>query len=87
MNEAALARAKEEAEAEAGCDLADTRSAVATEKAAAAEKSVSAAGRAAAVAAVESAMADLRAVAAAPPSPAMPVDIWAEVLIAVGTSR
>ena len=98
MNKAALARAKEAAEAEAGRlrgELADSRGKLATALAsAAAEKA--AAGRLrdeladarAALAATEASLTELRAAVGAPPRlscPALPAEVWAEVLGALGT--
>ena len=80
MNKAALARAKEAEEAEARGELADAGASTAAEATAANARA----------AAAETALAGLRAAVAvaAPPHlacPALPAEVWAEVLSAVGT--
>ena len=88
MNKAALARAKEAAEAEAGRprgELADSKAATA----AAQREAASSAARAAAA---EASLAELLAAVAASAHPrldcsALPAEVWAEVLSAVGASR
>ena len=86
MNKAALARAKEAAEAEAGRlrgELADAKAATA----AAQREAASSAARAAAA---EASLAELRAAVGAPfwpACPALPAEVWVEVLDAVGASR
>ena len=100
MNEAALSLAKEAAEAEAGRlrgELADARAAAAAEKAAAAALRAESgrlrgelAASHAATAAAEASLAELLAAVGAPffpACPALPAEVWAEVLDAVGASR
>ena len=100
MNKAALARAKEAAEAEAGRlrgELANARAAAAAEKEVAAAEREEAgrlwgelADARAATATAEASLAELRAAVGAPfwpACPALPAEVWVEVLDAVGASR
>ena len=93
MDKAAPARAKEAAEAEAGRlrgELADARAAAAAERAESGRLRVELTASHAATAAAEASLAEFRAAVGAPffpACPALPAEVWAEVLDAIGASR